>query len=315
MAKTKIVYLEYIEEFKSFAISKKEIEELKEAGIVADIRLPRIVTGIQRKEAPTLGFLLGQDTAKNGTEYYSISLNYTQAMLNTGARIRFLDYEFPYEQMKTCDGAVLPGGIFDNPADFFMMSKGSIGSRVGKRFFAYKSVIEAAHKKKKPMLGICAGAQMIGSILGKMKMYTFLKNEIPHPNKHKPTETGEVCMHDLKLIKGSPIYGIMDIPLTEDRIAINSRHNQAMVHSVVQDYIKDKPTVKMDIYAISDADGIPEIWGNGEAGILCVQGHPEDLAVSGDRHMQNLYNFVARRALEYKQKNKLNLIKVKNKEK
>lgn len=54
----------------------------------------------------------------------------------------------------------------------------------------------------------------------------------------------------------------------------------------------------MDIYAISEADGIPEIWGNEEAGILCVQGHPEDLVSDGK--MQNIYNYITHKAKEHK---------------
>ena len=52
------------------------------------------------------------------------------------------------------------------------------------------------------------------------------------------------------------------------------------------------------IYAISDSDGIPEIWGNEKAGILCIQAHPEDLIE--DNKMQNLYNYIMIKARKYK---------------
>lgn len=297
--KTQIIYLSYIEELQSFVLDKDEIEKLKADGIVADIRLPSNISQKQSANSPLLGFLLGEDKQNNGKECYSVSKNYIHAMLNTGAQIRFLDYENSAEQLQTCDGVVLPGGNFDFPEDFFISGK-NLGTGIGKRFFAYKTVIEAAYKKKMPMLGICAGAQMIGAVLGKMKMYTFLKDEIPHPDKHKPTEKGEVCLHKLKLVPGSPLYSIMKIPANQEYIMINSRHAQAMVHSKLQSTIKNKPIVKMEIYAIDDKDGIPEIWGNENAGILCVQGHPEDLAALGDKQMQNLYNYAAIRANEYK---------------
>lgn len=76
--------------------------------------------------------------------------------------------------MKKCDGAILPGGAFDNPESFFIDGK-DMGGREGKRFFAYKSVIQEAFRHHKPMLGICAGAQMIGAVLGNMKMYRQLE--------------------------------------------------------------------------------------------------------------------------------------------
>jgi hypothetical protein len=60
----------------------------------------------------------------------------------------------------------------------------------------------------------------------------------------------------------------------------------------------------MSVYAVSEGDNVPEIWGNDKEGILCVQGHPEDFAASGDKVMQNIYNYVAKRAMLYMQQHK-----------
>ena len=313
--KTKTIYLEYLEEFKSFGIPKKEIEELKKQGIVADIRFHKELYENKSTDRPTVGFLLGQDKGDNGEEYYTIGLTYAQAALSTGAEIKFLDYESSYQQMKGCDGVILPGGAFDNPEDFFIDGK-DMGGKEGKRFFAYKAAITEAHRNHKPMLGICAGAQMIGALLGNMKMYRSIEKEVSKKTVHKPKAETDVRIHGLKLIKGTPIYDIMGLASDEDKIMINSRHNQAMVHPALQDYVEGTPLVKMDMYAVSDADGIPEIWGNETAGILCVQGHPEDLAAMGNQKMQRLYNYIAKKAAAYKRahpKNKLNLISIRKK--
>ena len=297
MKKSQIVYLEYLSEFDAYGIKKSAISEVCAKGIVPEILLPE---DLKRKDvgAPTLGFLLGQDKSENGDEYYSISKSYLQAILNTGANVHFLDYDNAYLQMKHCHGAILPGGSFNNPEEFYIDGK-VLGDFVGKRYFAYRAVIEEAYKKHKPLLGICGGAQMIGALLGNMKMYRDLRSEIPHPAVHNPKADTDVRVHRVKLLKGTPIFDIMGIEPTENYIVINSRHNQSMVHDVLQDYVKGTPKIKMDVYAISDSDNIPEIWGNDEAGILCVQGHPEDLV--SDAKMQNLYNYVATRAREYKQ--------------
>ena len=302
MTKTKIVYLEYIDEFESYGIPKKTIAELKEQNIIADIRLPKGFNAYTSPTAPTLGFLLGQDkSSATKEEYYTISEPYLTAILNSGSKIRFLDFDNTYEQCKKCHGIILPGGAFDNPDDFFIDNK-NLPFNENKRYFAYHCAIMNAHKNKKPMLGICAGAQMIGAILGNMKMYRCLKEEIPHPAPHKP-KPSQVIMHDIKLIPNTPIFDIMDIPNGTNTIKINSRHNQAMVHPSVQEYVKEKPLVKMDIYAISNDDNLPEIWGNSDAGILCIQGHPEDLASQGSKQMQNIYNHVAILAKNYKRNN------------
>ena len=299
MLETKKIYLQYLPEFDSYGIKKETIAQLSQKDILAEILLPDQQEHTQDMFTPTIGFLLGQDTAENGDEYYTISKSYLQAIMNTGAKIRFLDYENPYEQMQNCDGAILPGGAFNNPENFYIDGK-VLGDEIGKRYFAYRSVIAEAYKKHKPLLGICAGAQMIGALLGNMKMYRSVKDEVLHPAIHKPKQETDVRVHQIKLIKGTPIFDIMEIKPTENHITINSRHNQSMVHGVLQDYIIGTPKIKMDIYAISDSDGIPEIWGNDKAGILCVQGHPKDLI--SDTKMQNIYNYIARKSKEYKTK-------------
>lgn len=297
MPKIKQLYLRYLPEFDSYGIKKEVIIELAQKGIVAEILLPEHLSKNISAQEPTVGFLLGQDKAESGDEYYTIGSSYLEAILNTGSNIRFLDYEHPYQQMKNCDGAILPGGVFNNPESFYIDQK-VLGDEVSKRYFAYRSVIAEAYKTKKPLLGICAGAQMIGALLGNMKMYRDLKTEVPHPAVHKPKEETDVRVHQIKLLKNTPIFAIMGIDKTENHITINSRHNQSMVHDVLQDYVIGTPKIKMDIYAVSDADNIPEIWGNEKAGILCVQGHPEDL--TADLKMQNIYNYIARKAKEYK---------------
>ncbi len=303
MVKKQTVYLCYLPEFDAYGIKKDVIKQLTQESIVPEILLPEELQAKGTlKQEPKIGFLLGQDKSENNDEYYTISQSYLQAVLNTGARVRFLDFDNADKQMRDCDGAILPGGAFNNPESFYIDGK-ILGDEVGKRYFAYEAVIKEAHKKHKPMLGICAGAQMIGALLGNMKMYRDLKNEVLHPTIHKPKEETDVRVHQIKLLQGTPIFDIMGIEPTENHVIINSRHTQSMVLDVLQDYVVGVPEVKMKIYAISDSDGIPEIWGNEEAGILCVQGHPEDLI--GEAKMQNLYNYIARKAKEYRMKKNL----------
>lgn len=300
----KKVYLEYLEEFKSFGIAKSQIAELNDAHILPDIRFHKYLYENTSPECPTVGFLLGQDKSADGTEYYTIGQSYAQSVLAIGAEIKFLDYDNAYRQMKECDGVILPGGFFDNPESFYVDGK-DMGAKEGKRFFAYKSVIQEAYAAQKPMLGICAGAQMIGAILGNMKMYRSIEQEIPQKTVHKPRQETDVRVHGLKLLPEMPMQKIMGLAPEEDRIMINSRHAQAMVHPALQEYVKGEPLVKMDMYAVSDADGIPEVWGNEKAGILCIQGHPEDLAAAGDEKMLNIYRHIAGLSSKYKKAHSL----------
>ena len=293
--KTKRVELQYIKEFNSYGIPKSVLYELYKDKVLADIRLPENILK-EDKNKPLLGFLLGQDMSTDGTDYYTISNSYLESMKNTNSNVRFLDYDNPVAETHNCHGIVLPGGCFDCPKDYFILNE-NLGQGIGKRFLAYKNIIENAYKEHKPMLGICAGAQMLACVLSNVKMYLHVNKEVSSSLKHKPTEKGEVCLHKLKFFEKTPIYQILGIS-PKDEIQMNSRHDQAMV---LNTFKQKKATVEMSVYAVSEADNIPEIWGNDKEGILCVQGHPEDFAASGDKVMQNIYNYVAKRAMLYKE--------------
>lgn len=60
MAKEKTVYLEYLDEFKSYGIPKSEIEALRRNGVVADIRFHNELYGKGRLPARRSGFCWGR---------------------------------------------------------------------------------------------------------------------------------------------------------------------------------------------------------------------------------------------------------------
>ena len=294
------VNLRWFDEFNGYGIPKSVINQLTAAGKIADIKLPEDLRSQIKANQPTIGFLLGEDKAADGTECYSIGNSYAQSLIAAKADIKFLDYDHTALQIKFCDGLVLPGGRFTNPESFYIDGK-ILGEHAGKRFLAYQSAIQAAYLTKKPMLGICAGAQMIGAMLGNMKMYRNLEQEAPLSITHRPKTKNTGVFHQLKLLANTPIFDILGLSHNEDTILINSRHSQSMVHPNLQKAVKGKPKVKMDIYAIAADDEVPEIWGNEQAGILCVQGHPEDLAAAGNNHMLNIYKHIVTLATKYKQ--------------
>ena len=133
------------------------------------------------------------------------------------------------------------------------------------------------------MLGICAGAQMIGGMLG-MKMYRNTKQYTNTDIEHK---TKILDAHKVLIKKPSPLFDL----LQTEEIETNSRHTESMLP-----YASDS---KLTIYARTE-DNVPEAWGNSEKHILCIQWHPEDFAANGDISMQRIYNWLAQQALNYK---------------
>ena len=153
-----------------------------------------------------------------------------------------------------------------------------------------------AKENKMPILGICAGAQIVGS-MHKMKMLRNVKEYAKAKVKHK---TKNLEAHEISIVADSPLYEL----LGEKNLVVNSRHNEAMAPDVGESNLK--------IYACGK-DGIPEAWGNEDEKVLCVQWHPENFASKGDKTMQKIYNWVAGRARIYQKQKELRKMLQKNK--
>ena len=216
----KPVYLEYLSEFDDYGLKKEVVSALSAQGQVLEILLPKNIDYKPKETAPMIGFLLGQNKSASGEEYYSVSKHYLRAILNTGCRVRFLDYENPAQQLKDCHGAVLPGGTFDLPESFYTDNPIEKSESV-KRYLAYQSVCEEAYKARKPLLGICAGAQVIGALMGGMKMYCDLENQVPNAVQHQIKKGESVCLHSLKLVPDTPLFSILGLPPAQESIVMN----------------------------------------------------------------------------------------------
>jgi len=296
-------YLEYLPEFDNYGIKKSDLEKTSET---PDIRLKQkdaIKLG-QKEPKVTVAFLMGQDKSKDGTEYYTVDTDYLKAVLATGADIRFLDYDHTSKQLKGCEGLILPGGSFVSPEIFYFLQTGEHDKITSKRASAYIHAVISAQvdHNNMPILGICAGAQMIGG-LHNLHMHRSLKDEHPSNTVHKSKED---YAHDVVVDKNSPLYQIMD--LKESRIHVNSRHSEAMVEEGLQKFFPSDMTV----YAVSPEDNIPEAWGNEKRHILCIQWHPENLAAKGDQSMQRIYNWLTDEAVKHSKEKHLDFLDFKS---
>lgn len=277
------VNLEFLPEYNAYGISDEQMSSFAKESITPILQLSEEdYAQLANKEPlanqPIVGFLMGREKG-----YYTIDMPYAKAIAQSGVRPRFLTYNENLAQMNGIDGLILPGGAFDSPNEFYTdPQKGD--STPGTRSYAYITSIMKAEKEGIPMLGICAGAQMIGGMHG-MKMYRDLKAYTQTSLEHK---TKDLDAHDVFIYPDTPLAKI----LGKGHIETNSRHREAMMPN---DKMSD-----LKIYA-STADGIPEAWGNEEKNILCIQWHPEDFAAQGDTKMQKIYDWLAAKALQHKQ--------------
>ena len=284
------VYLKPLPAFNAWGIPKETVAQVAANDEEAEIVLPEGGNYQPKENAPTVGFLLEEDKSEKDKEYYTIGQSYLRVLTHTGCRLRFLSYESPQKQMENCHAVVLPGGWFTFPESFYISGCSPAAGQSGRRYWAYRSVVEAAYESGKPMLGICAGAQVIGVVLGGMKLHHDIRDVTPV--QHKPM-VKEICLHKVELEQNTPIFDILGLQPWDNVICINSRHAEAVTL-----WATPSPRVEMQIYGTS-FDDVPEIWGNEKAGILCLQGHPEDFI--GDAKMQNMYDYIAKKAAQYQQ--------------
>lgn len=279
---TQSVTLEYLPQYEAYGISDEKINVFEKQNIIPFISLaPQDIEQLadaSKDNKPTVAFLMGRDE-----NYYTIDYNYARAILQSGVNIRFLTYSSCAEQMNGIHGLILPGGRFPSPEQFYCDAALNASTKYEPRAAAYLNCIAEALKEHLPMLGICAGAQMIGGVLG-MKMYRNTKQYTNTDIEHK---TKILDAHKVLIKNPSPLYDI----LQTEEIETNSRHTESMLP-----YASDS---KLTIYARTE-DNIPESWGNAEKNIMCIQWHPEDFAANGDISMQRIYNWMAQKALNYK---------------
>ena len=277
----KRVELSYNEALKAFVISDAELFKINEQQIIPDLTLPDSAYRLLHvpaptEDAPTVAFLLGRDG-----DAYSADWNYVRSIAKSGVKIRFIDYVHPNTELTGCDGLILPGGAFTSPERYYT-DPGEEPKHMP-RAFAYIVCIRRAIEMGMPILGICAGAQMVAGECG-LKLYrdqSYINGEVKIEHKTKEHTAHKVFVSDpiLKQMLGSWLW-------------TNSRHNETVVPD---DTI---PGAELKIFATAE-DGVPEAWGCWDKNILCVQWHPEDGATWGNHKMQAIYNWLAQKATVY----------------
>lgn len=239
--------------------------------------------------APVIGVLMGREP-----DHYCLQVDYVKALTNAGANIVFLDYENHDIQLAICSGLLLPGGAFETPDWYYSDAKEDGWEYPNKRSKAYAESLRFAISFEMPVLGICAGMQVIAAERG-LKLYRSAEY-FESPLQHK---TKSAMAHHIDLVEGTPFREMMGDVW---RLEVNSRHSEFVAPIRVQRELlglKPDEDLPYDVYALA-TDGIPEAIGNMDAGILGVQWHPENLAVAGDEKQQRLFNWLVEKAFEAK---------------
>ncbi|MCD7862889.1 MAG: gamma-glutamyl-gamma-aminobutyrate hydrolase family protein [Lachnospiraceae bacterium] len=157
-------------------------------------------------------------------------------------------------------GLILPGGSDMDPA---LYGQENCGCRKIRRWLdlAQLNILDIFVKYKKPVLGICKGAQVINVFFGGT-LIQDLPNHDHHQSYYENHERKD-SHHPARILPDTPLTDIWD----DDEIIINSAHHQAV----------DRIAEGLSVCAYSD-DGVIEGLYHRDLPILALQWHPERMA-------------------------------------
>jgi len=227
-----------------------------------------------RNYRPLIGLLLDhQDAGSFSTRpHYAIRTAYFDAVYAAGG----FPVGVPYieaaiaETIGRCDALVTTGGSYPFPDDWY--DEVPETSTALNQRFAFETVItEAALAADLPLLGICAGMQVIAGVLGG-RFYRDVSDEPGTEIDHLNEKPAEQTAHDVIITPGSRLHKIVG----QYSIAVNTAHREAL---------KAAPD-GLIVNAVA-MDGLIEgIEVSGKRFCLGVQWHPEFFAVDGDPNFQ-----------------------------
>lgn len=169
---------------------------------------------------PKIAVLLDENTSGDATKYEA-SKKYFQGVADAGG----VPFGVPYLKevvssvVHEFDGLLTVGGRFAYPPEWY------VGQEVAKtpesdRFEIEKEIVENYLRLDKPVLGICAGMQMLGCLHG-CTMTPELKTTFPNAGEHDQ----KGVLHSIEISKGTRLAACTG----EHSMMVNSFHREAFV--------------------------------------------------------------------------------------
>lgn len=182
------------------------------------------------------------------------------------------DEDLIKQQVEQIDGLILSGGQDVNPLFYGEEPSQKLGSIFPKRDLYEQQLIRYAIKKKKPILAICRGMQILNVTCGGT-LYQDISLIEGASIKHNQHSIPSLPTHSVIIKEGTHLYR-----LYEDKTITNSFHHQA-VKQVAPGF---------RIAALSKDGVIEAIEKEGNHFVVGIQWHPEMMAKKHE-HMLNLF--------------------------
>ncbi len=189
---------------------------------------------------------------------YTVRQNYCNAIIRAGGIPIMTLAGDAEDYAEMADGVLFTGGRQDIvPALYGMENRKALGCDPELDDMELK-LFDAFYQRKKPIMGICRGIQLINVALGGT-MIQDIPDEFPERSAHQGEQVGNIHMHTVKAMPGSLIHKLFG-----PEFKTNSHHHQA-----VKDCGKG-----MFVSGITD-DGVVEAIEHESLPIFGAQWHPE----------------------------------------
>ena len=168
---------------------------------------------------PRIAVVLDENTSSGGT-HYEAAKGYFLSVSNTGG----LPFGVPYLPevvdvvLAEFDGLVSVGGRFAYPDDWYV-DNASSKAPPSERFEVEKAIVEGFLERNKPVLGICAGMQMLACLNG-CRLTPDLRASNPNAIEHDKRG----YFHPIDIVHGSRLSEVIGKP----RIEVNTFHREAI---------------------------------------------------------------------------------------
>ena len=211
---------------------------------------------------PIIGITL--DYVKEGSfskrPHFALRENYFTAIINAGG----LPVAIPHEKnlideyLNKVDALVIPGGDFGLEPDWYVQGEKPAFAASPRLAFDIE-IITKALAKNMPLLGICAGMQILSGMQG-CKLSSKIQVHSKINRNHLNEVPAEEYAHDIFIEPGTQLYKIAG-----GKMPANSRHTEGVV----------KLSEKVVLAGTSDDGIIEAIEIKGAKFALGVQWHPE----------------------------------------
>lgn len=250
----------------TYYVTQDEVDTVLAQGHLPEVEISDYIFA---ENAPKIAILLTRDKHPDREKPdYSMPIATVEAIRLSGGHPYFMTYERVEEQLERIkpDGILLPGGDFALPEKWCLQHAAHPSEEI--RTQAYICCLQYACNNRLPLLGICAGMQMLAGFSGaKIKLVNNHRGKI------------KTFAHPINISKNSLLFTLIG-QLTSD---VNTNHSEAISNEHLGDCIVSAWAPDGVIEAVE----LKKPW---HKFVLGIQSHPEYFVKSGNEFAVKIFS-------------------------